>query len=328
VAALNNKFIIITTIFEPTQAISLFSKLKDYKLVVIGDIKTPKNWNVDGVTYLSVDDQIKTFPQLSNIIPYNHYSRKMLGYLYAINNGANIIYDTDDDNLPKNNWAFPEQNSIYECVIANQGFINVYNSFTNQNIWPRGLPLSLINQRFDLSGKLEKKSINVGIWQGLVDEEPDVDAIYRLTNNSKCFFSQRDPIVLDKGTIAPFNSQNTLFTKDLFPLLYLPTQVSFRFTDILRGLISQPIMWLYDFQLGFTSANVIQKRNPHSYISDFISEIPMYMYTEKIVELVCSVISSNETLNSNLMNAYECLVKHNIVPSSEIKSLEVWLTEV
>ena len=37
--------------------------------------------------------------------------------------------------------------------------------------------------------------------------------------------------MLGSGTISPFNSQNTLFTRAVFPLLYLPTYVTFRFTD-------------------------------------------------------------------------------------------------
>jgi hypothetical protein len=108
----------------------------------------------------------------------------------------------------------------------------------------------------------------------------------------------------------------------------LPTQVSFRFTDILRGLIAQPIMWLYDFQLGFTDANVLQKRNPHNYINDFASEIPMYLYTERVIDLVNSCITSSESLKSNLMNAYSCLAKEKIVPIEELRTLEIWLKEV
>jgi hypothetical protein len=328
VEALGKKFIVITTVFEPTDGVNLFSKLTDYELVVIGDVKTPSDWSVDNVIYLSIDDQKKHYPFFANAIPHNHYSRKMIGYLFAIKQGANIIFDTDDDNIPKKYWNFPKTDSIYDNIIGDEGFVNIYNLFTNQNIWPRGLPLNLINQRFDLTNKIRKKRSKVGVWQGLVDNEPDVDAIYRLTNNSKCTFSNREPVVLEKGTIAPFNSQNTLFCKDLFPLLYLPTQVSFRFTDILRGLIAQPIMWLYDYQLGFTDANVFQIRNPHNYINDFVSEIPMYIHTEKVIDLVNSCITSSESLKSNLINAYRCLANEKIVPVEELKTLEIWLKEV
>ena len=35
------KFIVITSIFPPTEAVTAFSGLKDYQLVVVGDKKTP-----------------------------------------------------------------------------------------------------------------------------------------------------------------------------------------------------------------------------------------------------------------------------------------------
>ena len=34
---------------------------------------------------------------------------------------------------------------------------------------------------------------------------------------------------------SPFNSQNTIWFKEIFPLLYLPVSCSMRATDIIRG---------------------------------------------------------------------------------------------
>ena len=41
--------------------------------------------------------------------------------------------------------------------------------------------------------------------------------------------------------------------------MYLPTFVTFRFTDILRSYVAQPIMWNAGYRLGFTNATVTQK---------------------------------------------------------------------
>ena len=38
-----DKFIVITSIFPPTEAIEKFAKLKDWKVVLVGDIKTPSD---------------------------------------------------------------------------------------------------------------------------------------------------------------------------------------------------------------------------------------------------------------------------------------------
>lgn len=323
-----NKSIIITSIFEATEAVKVFSQLKGYNLIVIGDKKSPENWHCENTTYLSINEQLKLDLQIIKILPYNHYSRKMIGYLLAIQRQADYIIDTDDDNIPKENWDFPQFNKAFDCISEDNGFVNIYQLFTKQKIWPRGLPLNLINTKYNFSELISFKDCNVGIWQGLADEDPDVDAIYRLTNDTPCYFEKRDPVVLSKGTISPFNTQNTIIRKELFPLLYLPTYVTFRFTDILRGLVAQPIMWLYDYQLGFIDATVIQKRNPHDYMKDFISEIPMYQHCERIIELVTNSISISDSIETNLYNAYKSLLNENIVCEKEMITLEAWLKDI
>jgi len=322
------KTIVITSIFKPTEAVLAFSKMPDYQLIVVGDKKTPEDWNCENVEYMSVGKQELSGYELAKVLPYNHYCRKMLGYLEAIKNGAEYIIDTDDDNIPKDNWDFPEFEQKFDCINPNKGFVNVYQLYTKQKIWPRGLPLSLINKEFQLENDLFMDDCKVGIWQGLADEDPDVDAIYRLTNDTPCYFEEREPVVLSKGTISPFNTQNTIIRKELYPLMYLPTYVTFRFTDILRGLVAQPIMWLYDYQLGFINATVVQKRNPHDYTKDFISEIPMYEYTEKVIEIVSKSISKNDSIETNLYNAYKALLNENIVCEKEIITLEAWLRDL
>lgn len=320
--------IVITSIYGPTEAVLKFSKLKEYQVIIVADKKTPLNWQCNSVTFISIDSQKEIDFNLVKIMPFNHYSRKMLGYLVAINNNVDVIIDTDDDNIPKSNWSFPDFKNYYDCISPNMGFINVYQLYTKNKIWPRGLPLNLINKDFNLENNINNEYSNVGIWQGLADGDPDVDAIYRLTNDEPTYFLERNPVVLGKGTLSPFNSQNTIFRKELFPLLYLPTTVTFRFTDILRSLVAQPIMWLYGYQLGFISATVDQKRNPHDYMKDFTSEIPMYQYSEKVIELVDKSISVNNKIGTNLFNAYKALLDERIVKVYELETLEAWLKDL
>ena len=322
------KFIVITSIFNPTEAVLSFARLPNYKLIVVGDKKTPLDWHCDNVDYISVTDQHLLNYKLQQNLPYNHYCRKMLGYLKAIQSGAESIVDTDDDNIPKDNWQFPEFEHDFDSIPKNKGFINIYQLFSKMTIWPRGLPLKLIKTQFELEKNISSKFAKVGVWQGLVDEDPDVDAIYRLTSDKPCVFNKRKPVVLENGTVCPFNTQNTVVRKELFPLLYLPTSVTFRFTDILRGLIAQPIMWLYGYQLGFTEATVVQKRNPHDYMNDFISELPMYQHCESIIELVSSSISKSVNIETNLYNSYSSLLKSKIVCEHEMKTLEAWLLDL
>jgi hypothetical protein len=324
------KCIVITTIFPPTPAVLAFARMEGWRLIVAGDRKTPAGWNCAGAKFLAPADQESSGYAIASILPWNHYCRKMLGYIHAIKSGAQLIVDTDDDNIPNASWGFPGFDGAYFTSPAELGFINIYKFYTDMHIWPRGFPLQLINEARANVGPsdLQQRQVTVGVWQGLADGDPDVDAIYRLTDNRPCVFRQGPPVVLGKGTISPFNSQNTAFRRELFPLLYLPAHVTFRFTDILRGLVAQPIMWLYGWHLGVTQATVVQERNPHNYLKDFESEIPCYLKGAEVVECVASVASTSQSVGGNLYLAYRELVRAKIVPEQEMSIVEAWLKDI
>jgi len=320
-------FIVITTIYEPTEAIRKFAENSARKVVVVSDRKTPKNWSLPYVHFLNLESQRDLGFKLSESLPFNHYCRKMLGYLFAIKSGAKIIIDTDDDNIPHEIHTFPKFNGKYNCLEENLGFVNIYQFYTKLFIWPRGLPLRHIFEKVPPES-LTRKEIKVGVWQGLADGDPDVDSIYRLTNNTECVFDKGEEIVLGYNTISPFNSQNTAFRSDLFPLLYLPTTVSFRFTDILRSYIAQAIMWKFGYHLGITNANVTQNRNAHNLMEDFKSEIPMFVDSERIIIAIQKSLSKEESIETNLYCAYVELAKLKIVARNELKLLRDWLDDL
>ena len=99
------KYIVTTTINPPTKAILKFDKLKDWKLIVAGDLKTPKNYKLKNGIYLNPDDQKKISKKLSNLIGWNCIQRRNFAIIYAYKMGADIIATIDDDNIPKDNWG-------------------------------------------------------------------------------------------------------------------------------------------------------------------------------------------------------------------------------
>ena len=101
----SDKWIVTTTIFEASTAVKDFDRLDHWCTVVVGDKKsvstTEYTNELNNVIYLDVDTQISLFKNklhMFEVIPYNHFGRKNLGFIYAIINGAKYIYDTDDDN--------------------------------------------------------------------------------------------------------------------------------------------------------------------------------------------------------------------------------------
>lgn len=322
-----DKFIVITSIFLPTEAIEEFAKLKDWKIIVVGDKKTAADWHYPGVTYLSPEGQQEVARKFAGLLPWNSYTRKNIGYLYAIAQGARIIYESDDDNIPLDNWVNEPKFSTDAELLSDASFVNIYSYFTDKKVWPRGIPLRCV-----LEAEIPKVSVSenlkVGVWQFLADEDPDVDAIYRLTNNTPIYFNWREPLVLDQGTCCPFNSQNTYFRKEVFPLLYLPSTVTFRFTDILRGLVAQPVLWAAGYHLGFAGATVLQKRNPHDYLKDFESEIPCYLQADRVVQIAKDAVSSERSISENLLYVYRALSVKGIVSEKELDILSCWLDRV
>lgn len=321
--------IIVTTINPPTKAIEVLTQIPDHAVIIVADKKTPANWHYSKTRFLSIDEQADLGYHLLEYLPFDHYARKMIGYLYAIQNGALTILDTDDDNIPKSSWQLLSSEGTFSTSNS-QPFVNAYQHFTSQKIWPRGYPLRYLNQaQKPLQLSLEKQDVQVGVWQGLADGDPDVDAIYRLTNNTPCYFDEKEPLVLGEGSICPFNSQNTIFCEpELFPLLYLPAYVTFRFTDILRGLVAQPIMWTRNYLLGFTTATVVQERNPHDYLKDFESEIPCYLHVEKVVEIASRTVLVRRSIADNLYEVYCALHEHNLIMREELELLQRWLLDL
>ncbi|MDD4062428.1 MAG: STELLO glycosyltransferase family protein [Candidatus Pacebacteria bacterium] len=317
------KFIVITSISHPTKGLKKFSKMEGWDIVLVGDKKTPSDWFLPNVRYLSPKDQERLGYEIIKFLPWNHYSRKMIGYLYAIEHGADIIFETDDDNIPLDNWALP--NFISEKTITSRSnFINIYNYFTEDYVWPRGFPLAEISKNTSFS--IVNNKNDIAVWQGLANKDPDVDAIFRLVFNKEINFNNFENISIQKNIYCPFNSQNTFWKKEFFPLLYLPSTVTFRFTDILRGYVAQRIIWNYGATVGFTGPSVYQERNKHNLINDFKEEIPFYVEIENIVKILDSIKTKN--MDKSLIGIYKNLNNNNHVRTEEIKILNAWITDV
>ena len=131
------KTIILTSIFQSTKAVDAYSKLGSYGTIVVGDKKSPIEYGNSNVNFLSVEKQLQLGYTITSKLPYNHYSRKNIGYIFAIYEGAEVIIDSDDDNIPFPDWSFPDFKGKYDQLNSEMGFINIYNLFTEQEIWPR-----------------------------------------------------------------------------------------------------------------------------------------------------------------------------------------------
>src|SRR5918998_6043988 len=197
--------IVTTTINPPTKAVRLFDSLPDWHLVVIGDRKTPVDYNLDNGTYLGPEEQEKIDRALSDLIGWNCIQRRNFGLLVAHEMQAEVVAVVDDDNIPYDRWGT-------DLLVGRQIEANVFTTSlpafdpvgaTNYpHLWHRGYPLQLLPKR-DYSVhslKTVRPDIQADFWNG----DPDVDAICRMQFAPNCMF---DPAVfpMAANVISPFN---------------------------------------------------------------------------------------------------------------------------
>lgn len=325
---MRKKWIVVTTINPPTEAIKAISNLANagWSAIVVGDRKTPSGWTAPNIDYISIEEQLELFGNLADIIPRNHYCRKNLGYLYAISRGAEFILETDDDNIPYDSFGRDICERLSVRLVGGAQWINIYRHFTGEHIWPRGLPLDEIRSVGQASG--ESIDDVFPVQQYLADLDPDVDAVYRLLNDKEIVFDRNPPLGLDKGCWVPFNSQNTLFYSQAFPLLYLPCHVSFRMTDIWRSFVAQQALWVLGRRIAFHPATVKQIRNQHDLMRDFADEIPGYLSNKRIIGLLgkrAATLSPSMGLPAVARSLWESLHADGIIPDVEMTILDGWL---
>jgi len=321
-------FAIITTIQSPTKSVKLFQSAlaaTSIPLIVVGDRKGPPDYP-DWAYFLGIDSQFKLPFTLARLLPEKHYSRKNLGYLYCFSKGAERLYETDDDNAPLPNWA-PKASVADEARILFGGrWLNVYRHYTSINIWPRGLALEFINEVGALG---EISSVFSPVRQGLANGSPDVDAIWRLTMDSNVIFEPQGTFSLSKNVWCPFNSQNTWWFKEAFPLMYLPSYVSFRMTDIWRSFVAQRCLWAMGTSLAFHEADVFQERNAHCLSKDFSDEVQGYLYNDKIAVVLekLELPGGSGQIMPNLLQCYDALVGMGVVPEKELPLVAAWVDD-
>jgi len=319
--------LVITSISSPNHVLRTCAEgcqKHGIDFIVIGDRKSPRDYNLNGCDYWSIERQLESSLPLAHQLPEGHYSRKNLGYLIAMERGAEIIIETDDDNLPLDGFWEKRSRTHEARTVSGCSWVNPYSYFTDKNIWPRGFPLEEISRPSPAGAAT---SATAPVQQGLVDGDPDVDAIYRLTCNQPVTFRREQPLALAAGSIAPFNSQNTTWFHEAFPLLYLPSTCSFRMTDIWRSFVAQRICRENGWDILFHAATVSQQRNPHDLMVDFRDEITGYLHNADICRRLdtLAIKSGVEHIPDGIVKCYDALFNSGLIAAGEMKILDAWL---
>ena len=380
---------VVTTVFTPSEAVRRFlyrSKDFNWCVVVVGDKDKPLQYTIPSsvkrkVIFLSIQDQLDMRSEFVQALPFQSFGRKNVGYLYAIAQGAELIWDFDDDNMLKfwingaavysNMWigTFTKLNSSEKLDVTqvqnsktNHLFFNPYPCLgaPNNKVWPRGFPLSEVSNKnkYNLSNtskdwisivengtslwNFRKRKImykDIGILQSLADHQPDVDAVYRMIEQTPFSFHKDnsligETLVLSDGTYSPMNAQATLHFKCAFFALYLPVTVGGRVSDIWRSYIGQTLLSIFGIHIGFLPRPLVdQDRNPHSYEDDFNSELQLYVQTKSLVQHLDrwrkQIIAQHEhkkrSLEDLVEELYIDIYERGFIEIDDVTNIQLWL---
>ncbi len=325
--------IVLTTINKPNKNIKKLinlSKKNKFDLVIIGDLKTPKTFRIKYGNFFNIKKQKKLIFDFAKKCPVNSYARKNIGYLISFKNGSETIIETDDDNYPKDNFFkfLKLEHTVYE--VKEKSWVNVYSKFLTKviEVWPRGLPLDKIDVLPNFKTKKIKKKFF--LKQGVCEGNPDVDAIYRIMNeNIDIKFKDNYKFSLGNA-FCPINSQNTIWSKKIFPLMYLPVTCTMRATDIWRGMVALNIMQKDNLSTLFFGTTMFQNRNIHNLSEDLKDEISLYKNINKAYKILknLKLKKGSKNYSQNLIKSYESLIKNRIFEKKEMYFLKSWIKDL
>ena len=358
------RWAVLTTIWEPSEAVRRQVKLHNWCLVIVSDTKTPVQYRtgwVEGegnnkVIFLTTENQKNMNSPFVKTIPWNHFGRKNIGYLYAIEHGASVIWDFDDDNMLKF-WipgaapaGAPSLDAVVNMVVDEDASdidtveprghdwptFNPYPALGAPALpsWPRGLPLVDIKKpqcsNTTIKGT-KHPTTSFAVLQSLADVQPDVDAIFRVTMSTPRPFAfkrtdETRPIMVPAGVLTPYNAQATLHFKPAFWALLLPITVHGRVSDIWRSYIAQRLFWDCDLQLGFIARPlVVHDRTEHNDLGDLDAERDLYMKSEHLVKFLGSWKGTKATLAERIEELWVALYEHQYIELKDVELLRYWL---
>jgi hypothetical protein len=355
--------IVLTTINEPRLLQDYADNLERYDhhdtgFIIVGDLKTPNkecekladkiNRKGFETCFMNVIQQKKwlaNFRKLEQVIPYNSDNRRNIGYLLAIEKGAEIVISIDDDNYPTNE-DFYETHAKVGTTARLKTVSSVNNWFNpctmletshGHTIYPRGFPYS---RRWKDKATSNHSSgrivLNMGLWLGV----PDADAATHLIEPVTIKGIKSEQVMLAPGTFCPINTQNTAFHKDVLPCYYyvlMGAQIEGlkldRYGDIWSGYFAKKIIDKVDDRVSIGRPLTDHRRNIHDLFKDLKAELYGMIMTERLIEFLEPLDLSARTYSDAYLELAERLSKANLGNEKGInkyiakltKAMKIWV---
>ena len=224
-----------------------------------------------------------------DFVPWNSDNRRNVGYLLAWMSDAEVVVSIDDDNLPVAGDML-ERHAIVAAGPARREIVSCDSGWFNPcrmlqldppavTAFARGFPYEQRGPEGGISTRVEEVTVrvNAGLWYG----DPDVDAVTRLALRPRVEPAPVGSLVLDRGTWAPVNSQNTALHREALPAYWFVRMgqrlfggVIDRFGDIFSGYFLQACAKHLGHGVRFGDPIADHRRNDHVVLEDLSAELP------------------------------------------------------
>ncbi|KAJ3676286.1 hypothetical protein LUZ60_003698 [Juncus effusus] len=340
----SEKWIVVSVSSPPTDALRALVRMKGWQLVAVGNSETPDDWALKGAIFLSLEQQALLGFRSVDYLPYNSYVRKTIGYLFAIQHGAKIIFDVDDraevleSDLSRSFDVdlVAQKHPVllqYSHADPNRTVINPYIHFGQRSVWPRGLPLDRVGDVAHEEFYTEIFGGKQFIQQGLSNGLPDVDAVFYHTRKSSGLesfdirFDEDAPkVALPQGMMAPVNSFNTLFHTQAFWGLMLPVSISSMASDVIRGYFAQRILWEIGGFVTIHPPTLYRPDKAGSY--HFSEEKDLHVNVNRLINFLIEWRSSRRNLFERILELSVEMAERGFWGEEDVKMTAAWLQDL
>lgn len=325
--------VVVTTIFEPNFVAGYIDSIErngqagQVELIVIPDRKTPasvaercghfraKGYSIACPSVNEQDTYLGKFPGWRERIPYDSDNRRNVGFLMALDHGAEVMVSIDDDNfcLPGSDFVGEHAIAGRDCTApeaaTDDGWFNIATLLKGEppiEIYPRGFPYSARHRdrKVTLSAPVTRRvAVNAGLWLS----DPDVDAITRLSLAPRIASATAQSLLLAPGTWSPINTQNTALARDAIAAYYyvrmgysLGGMTIDRYGDILSGYFVQKCAKAMGHSIRIGSPVADHRRTPHNLFKDLYHELAGMVIIEDLLPWLMEV----KIAESNYADAY------------------------
>lgn len=232
----------------------------------------------------------------SEALGWNKPARRNIALLRAIESDPDYILTIDDDNVPSEDYfdlwykvlTTPVKHTVVGVKNIDHSHWHNYLAATDApiEIYARGFPIPF---RYKNSTKVvpAPKAIpiaTVGLFQGVTLGDPDIDAKTRIV------FPKPTPLtsLSEKNFClqniwSPYNSQNTIFAKPLFPLAFMWSTAG-RSEDIYASYVWQRFLFNNNMHVHVGDAVNFSDRGRRNDLRDMALEIESYFKSHEIWE--------------------------------------------